>query len=176
MMTKLMGIDEFIASQSASVNMATIEPIDGKPDFVKVTPWTQMSGCLCHLALEVKKSSLDSLTPTGDTHICCGKTLKVVELHFKKSETLAIDDVFGQIQKSAAKLSSTHTAPQPDYAPGHGPGNDPQPPFNCAALSRSCAENCGSNICCSECEPFRRECMPWFLCEPITPRGWHPGS
>lgn len=173
MTSKLVGVDEFIANQSASVNTATIEPIDGKPDFVKVTPWTRTSGCLCHLALEVRKSSLDSITPTGDAHTCCGKTVKVVELHFKKGETIAIDDVFGQIQKSAAKFASPHTSAQPDYAPGHVP-NDPHPPFNCWELSRRCTDNCGGYIFCSDCEFYRLICAPWWASGPITPP-WHGG-
>jgi len=173
MTSKLMKIDEFIANQSASANTASIEAIDGKPEFVKVTPWSRTSGCLCHLALEVRKSSLDSITPTGDVHICCGKMLKVVELHFKKGETIAIEDVFGQIQKSAAKFASPQTSAPPDYAPGQGLRNVPHPPFNCWALS-GCAESpgCGGSFFCPECDVYRLVCAPWLVSHPIIPP-WH---
>ncbi|MGF7182989.1 hypothetical protein HDF11_004518 [Tunturiibacter psychrotolerans] len=171
-MSKLMNVEELIASQLESVNTATVEAIDDKPAFVRVTPWTRSSGCLCHLALDIRKSLVAGVSPTGDTHVCCGKTLKVVELHFKQGETIAINDVFGQLHKSAIAAASSQGFAQPQYAPGRGP--DYRPPFNCLALSRCLdSPSCGGNIFCQDCDFYRLACTPWASV-PAMPF-WHGG-
>jgi hypothetical protein len=123
MANEKISVDDLLNSQSKSSFSATVEAVEGQPDLVKVTPWTAAAGCLCHLSVNINKASLAGVTPTGETHVCCGKTLKVVELHFKKGESITLEDVFGQLHRSASK--ATHEegsgAASPMYAPGRGP-------------------------------------------------------
>lgn len=66
------------------------------------------------------------MTPTGDTHICCGKRLKVVELHFKKTDTMTLDELFQQIHANALKLTASGPYAYPPAAGGaYGYGLDP---------------------------------------------------
>jgi hypothetical protein len=83
--------------------------VESSPDLVKITPWTAKAGCQCKLSIEIPKASLAGVTPTGDTHLCCGKTLKVVVLHFAEGHTIKFDDLFGQLMKSAT--SKGHKKP-----------------------------------------------------------------
>ena len=88
------SVDQFLQNESKPAFVATVEPVDGHDDLIKVTPWAEASGCLCGHAVNIKKSALDGVTLTGDVHRCCGKSLKVVELHFKKGETLPLEEIF----------------------------------------------------------------------------------
>lgn len=102
-----LSIDELLDEQSQQVIRATIEKIEGDAEHVKVTPWTSNGGCNCDLAINVKKASIEGATPTGETHVCCGKTLKIVEVHFKSEATLTLDELFRQL--SAPR--HTHRSP-----------------------------------------------------------------
>lgn len=109
MSDKRFSIDELLSEQSNPSFQATIEKVEGKDDLVKVTPWTASAGCLCHLAINIPKASLDGATPTGDMHVCCGKSLKVVELHFGKEHTITLEDLFQQIHtKSVTRAQHSH--------------------------------------------------------------------
>jgi hypothetical protein len=180
------SVDEFLKDQSAPKFVATVEAIEGRPDSVKITPWLASSKeCLCHMAIVIRKTALQGVTPTGDTHLCCGKTLKVVEVHFKQGETLVIEDVFNQLneaaQKSAASQRSEYrqrplpSNPMPGFFDRmrQGQGFGAPPPFNCFALHKECVNSCGSNICCEECEFYRLACLGGLdPCVPIHPPGW----
>jgi hypothetical protein len=50
---------------------------------VRVTPWLKGQGCLCDAAVELPKSSIESVVKTSEVHVCCGKKQPVVELTFK---------------------------------------------------------------------------------------------
>jgi hypothetical protein len=132
MANEKISVEELLSSQSKSSCSATVEAVEGQPDLVKITPWTAAAGCLCHLAVNIPKASLAGVTPTGDTHVCCGKTLKVVELHFKKGESITLEELFSQLHRSASK--STHEsgsgATEPFYELGHTPPGygEPRPP------------------------------------------------
>jgi len=103
------SIDELLAEQSAPAPLlATVEKVQDKDDRVKVTPWTRAGGCKCHLALNIKKSSIEGATPTDDVHICCGKALKIVELHFTQNDNIALQDLFEQLAEAAKKSGSEH--------------------------------------------------------------------
>jgi hypothetical protein len=106
-----LSIDDVLKTQSSSALRATVEAVEEKSDFVKITPWMGAGGCLCHLAIQLKKTSLDGVTVTSDTHVCCGKTLKVVELHFKKDAAIMLDDLFQQLHSNATNtnLSEHHS-------------------------------------------------------------------
>ena len=98
---KSISIEELLKEQDNPQLLATVEAVDGKDDTVKVTPWTRAAGCLCHLAINIKKTSLEGASPTGDIHVCCGKNLKVVELYFKKNETIGLNELFQQMHAKA---------------------------------------------------------------------------
>jgi hypothetical protein len=179
MATDHVSLEEFLKDQSTPRFTATIEAVEGKPDVVKVTPWAAASGqCFCHLAINVRKSAFKLVTLTGDTHVCCGKTLKVVELHFKKGETISAEELFTQLRGSAHdERQQVFSNPMPgrpfeDYglrasAPyrlGQG-GFAPHPPWNCEALGR-CADKCGDSIWCDGCAFFRLVCTPFGAWEP----------
>lgn len=119
-MTKqALTIDDLLTRQMEPLFVATIEAVDGKPDMVKITPWVASEGCSCYLSLQIPKRSLDGVTPTGDIHFCCGKSLQVVELHFKSGEAVGIDDVMGQLQAAAKKAASpSGGGANPMRAPG----------------------------------------------------------
>lgn len=97
-----MALAAFLKEQEVSGLVATVEAIPEKPKFVKVTPWVQSAGCLCRYAVDVPEGSIKSVTPTGQTHPCCGKVLKVVEVQFQDDATLKTSDVFGQLMKAAS--------------------------------------------------------------------------
>jgi hypothetical protein len=103
MSDKRISIDELLNEQSNPSLQATVEKIEGNEDLVKVTPWTASGGCLCHLAINIPKASLEGATATGNTHVCCGKSLRVVELHFKKDHKISLEDLFQQIQTKSAR-------------------------------------------------------------------------
>lgn len=121
------NIDDLLSTQLKPAFLATVEAVEGKPDLVKITPWMASAGCLCHLSLNLAKSSFQGVTPTGDTHVCCGKTLQVVELHLKSGESVALEDVFSQLHAAAKEAVSSHDpgAANPMRAPGPPP---PTPP------------------------------------------------
>lgn len=73
---------------------ATIEPVDDDPDRVRITPFVPNVGCMCSVALTVRKEAIGSLVRTDEHHKCCGKTLGVVEVELT-DETLK--DVFSQL-------------------------------------------------------------------------------
>jgi hypothetical protein len=114
-------IEELLKEQDNPALLATVEALEGENDSVKVTPWTRAAGCLCHLAINVKKASLEGVSPTLDTHVCCGKTLKVVELHFKKDETIGLSDLFQQMHARATNPAPLEDQPSPSsLASGYG--------------------------------------------------------
>lgn len=61
--------------------LVTIERIEGSEDTVRITPFSQ-GVCQRDIALEIPMSAIDSVTPTGDTHPCCGKMLSIVRPSF----------------------------------------------------------------------------------------------
>jgi hypothetical protein len=174
MANEKISVDDLLTSQSKSSFSATVEAVEGQPDLVKITPWTAAAGCLCHLAVNIPKASLAGVTPTGDTHVCCGKNLKVVELHFKKGESITLEELFGQLHRSASK--STHESgpgganafyelghTPPGYGEPHPPGAFHWPPIRpitphsrrwqypsgfslCAEINDRCVSNCQHSI------------------------------
>jgi hypothetical protein len=103
------SVDSFLEQQSSVSSLfATVEPTESDVSKVKVTPWVAERGCLCSQALTVSKNAIEALTPTGDTHICCGKNLKVVEVQFKEGETIALSDVFLQLRAATSQGAAHH--------------------------------------------------------------------
>jgi hypothetical protein len=96
-MADTISLDALLSDQENPVVSVTIELITDLPELIKVTPWSSTGGCLCHLAVQIKRSSVESVTPTGEVHLCCGKRLKVVDIKFKEGESIALDDLFSQL-------------------------------------------------------------------------------
>lgn len=96
------SIDALLSQQSGlrPGTRATVKA--DSDDRVKVTPVTDGEGCACSYAITVNKADIDAVTPTGDTHDCCGERLLVVEVAFA-NETVA--DIFRQLSEGSAKAS-----------------------------------------------------------------------
>lgn len=105
---KSISVDDLFEKQSQASSAATIEPVPGKAGIVKVTPWVASSRCLCHLAIEVPKVSIEHVTPTGEKHHCCGKILAVVEVKFHDKSQMAMSEVFGQLTAKATAGDESH--------------------------------------------------------------------
>src|SRR4051812_8665936 len=73
--------------------LAPIEPIDGKPESVKVAPWSRSRGCFSAYSLVIPKAAIASVKPTGELHFCCGKQFEVVEITFREDAQLGAADV-----------------------------------------------------------------------------------
>ena len=101
-----LSVDEFLDKQGQSILKATVELVDNDPASVKITPWASGIGCPCQFGIKVQKSVIDSVVPTGETHLCCGKQLQIVEVHFSTGGTLPAHDVFSQLAASVAALKS----------------------------------------------------------------------
>lgn len=113
-MTEKLSLDDFLEKQtSASLTnlKATVEAIKDEPDHVKITPWFSTMGCLCSMAIKVSKSAIASVSLTDDTHSCCGKVLRVVEVEFKEGEKISLDDLFTQLAMTAQSKSHSHEVP-----------------------------------------------------------------
>src|SRR5712671_7376569 len=113
MAASTVGLDEFLSSQAQSSQefKATIEAIEGDQGMVKITPWIEGVGCACHLAITLPKTSIESLTPTDDFHRCCGKRFRVVEVHFKKGDSIALEPLFAQLSRAATPSEHSHDRP-----------------------------------------------------------------
>ena len=98
---KKINIDEFLTEQSRAVLRATLEPVDDK-DKVRITPYLGGT-CGCTAALIVPKSMIAGVTPTGESHLCCGKVLRVVDIEFTETGH-ALFDVFQQLRSRSARL------------------------------------------------------------------------
>jgi len=153
------SIDDFLARQSVSEISSTIEPIEGKPDSVKLTPWTPESGCLCHLSMTIKKSALEGVISTGQTHICCGKTLKVAQLRFKKGETLPLEHVFNQLRSAALQLHAGHPNQSGVSSPGFGAGSGFGRTSLCANELANCLNNAPTPREQCFCHQFYHTCV-----------------
>lgn len=108
-------LEDLLQEQDSSALLATVEPVANDPNLVKLTPWAEASGCNCHAAIQIPKSSIAALYDSGHTHWCCGKRLKVmeVELDEKKSipVTQVVDQLSQRIQHQSMQPQSINTGP-----------------------------------------------------------------
>jgi hypothetical protein len=54
------------------------------------------------MALAVPREAINVVTMTENTHFCCGKTLRVVEVEFADDATISLQDLFSQINIAAS--------------------------------------------------------------------------
>jgi hypothetical protein len=125
MTSQNLSLDALLSAQSTSHALVTIESIDSRDDVVKVTPWSESGGCQCDWSVLIKRSQIESVTPSGQTHHCCGKRLQVVSINFHKNASLDPTEFLGQL--SAASARSTN------------------PVSLCGQIYTRCTENCGPN-------------------------------
>ena len=112
------SLDDFLENQSNQPETRmTIEAVEGKADYVKVTPWSPHAGCLCDYAVSVPKSSIETVTPTGDTHLCCNKSLKVVTIKFSAKHQFTLNDIFQELVASYGVSSHLHGSPLTEITP-----------------------------------------------------------
>jgi hypothetical protein len=162
-----LSVDELLKTQSSAASAVTVEAVDGQPSLVKLTPWRSGAGCSCHLAIEVPKDSISHVVPTGTEHLCCGKVLKVVEVHFKETSSMSLPELLRQMSSRAGHAD--HPGPEShmqagaaDVAQAFGSvGGAAQFPYSPTSV---CAQQCvRSLILCdyyggSNCECNFRNC------------------
>lgn len=92
------SIDELLKQQTSQQNtfIATIQATDDD-NRIKITPYYPENGCMCSKSITVNKNTIESVTPTGETHFCCGKKLAVVEINFKENAKIDLSDIISQI-------------------------------------------------------------------------------
>lgn len=171
-------LDELLESQSKVTVVATIEAIPGHTEKVKVTPWLKDQGCMCGVSVNISKTAIQSIRPTGDVHFCCGKSLKVVEITFTESKDIDIPELIAGLVASVRKTTASNPlfnsgaqgAPQLGVevgarpAPGHG--------LQCENAYAACLQRCQYDadpmFCSCNCGLYFGRCnnpnYPWRLC------------
>jgi hypothetical protein len=97
MQTK-MTVDDVLEQQKRTALIATIEAIGDERGTVKVTPFNPGGGGFDELALRVPRESINSLLPTGERKLCCGKLLRVFEIEFNEKASMPIVEAFQRLQ------------------------------------------------------------------------------
>ena len=99
--TKRLSVEQLLEVQSRQPFKGTIEAVEGRSETVKLTPWLPRAGCLCDMSFVIPSSAIDFVTATEEVHMCCGKSLHVVEVGFVQNATIRVEDLFGQISSKA---------------------------------------------------------------------------
>jgi hypothetical protein len=129
-MSKPKGLDEFLEDQGEVAGFtATLEPVPDKSTHVKVTPFRDGHGCGCESSFELPKDAIRSVTPTGNHHFCCGKSLRVAVVEFAEGASIPVADLVEQMSRAS---SDFHAAPTPDHlhamrTPDRPGGGNPPP-------------------------------------------------
>jgi hypothetical protein len=139
------SLEDFLRSQPDSVPIrATVEPAS-KADRIIITPWQSNAGCSCRAALELPKEAIAGVIPTNETHMCCGKLLRVVELQFTPSGAV-LADVLSQLMTREISMRAA-SADQDDCE------------VTCSEAAAECIANCGSPGCKAGCIRDFRHCI-----------------
>lgn len=131
-------LSKFLTDQDKEPMKATVEPVAGDDDKVKITPWSEQAGCQCSKALVVPKAAVDGVEATEDVHHCCGKTLKVVGVHFKASTPMPLHEVFKQMQSAHPVTMSCDRRPDKCSADN--------PYWECVNNSCNCKSSCDPTL------------------------------
>jgi hypothetical protein len=163
-----MKLDEFLESQNSASDAgftAVIEAIPDRPEDVKVTPFVDEHGCGCDSSLELPKTMIESVTPTGKFHLCCGKRLEVVVVEFTENAAIPVADLMRRAVRP-------HEA---GHAPPHYPASYGLPPYPAAAgrargphgivgrfpiPGTPCSVVC-IEVCTEFCSPTGWNCCRW---------------
>ncbi len=99
-------VDEFLRSQVKITDLVTIQNVPTKPGVIRITPYLDDSfGCGCETGLEIPQSMVEAVTPTDQTHHCCGEILRVARVLFREEARLSVADIFAQFSAQARALS-----------------------------------------------------------------------
>jgi hypothetical protein len=99
------SVDEFLKNHSDAPLQVTIEA-SADSTKVRLTPWTASGGCNCGAALELPKSTIESVELAGDIHRCCGKALRVANVHFAATHAEILRGAFAAL---SAKSGHNHS-------------------------------------------------------------------
>jgi hypothetical protein len=110
------NLDELLDEQDRHALTVTLERSSRGEDYVHVTPFAAGTGCSCQLALDLKRDLISSIVRTGETHICCGKRLAVVQVEIA-DET--IKDLVTQVAASSLGGGSAGAMPSPPIGLPH---------------------------------------------------------
>jgi hypothetical protein len=113
--TQKFKIDEFLEEQDKAQFLATIEPVREDAKLVKITPWRPAGGCMCHASMKIPKEAVVSVSPTGDIHLCCGKSLKVVEVEISEAKTIPVSHVIAQMMSKGEEDAAPHHDDRPTF-------------------------------------------------------------
>ena len=108
MANEQLSVDELLTKQASAAFLATLESVEGEPTMVKITPWVPQSGCLCHLAFNLKKAAIRHVELTDEKHVCCSKILNIVQVQFQEKATMSVTELFSQLLQSA-RASGHHS-------------------------------------------------------------------
>lgn len=131
-----LSVDEVLETQGEQTIQVTLERVPDDDQSVKVTPWLPGRGCLCDAALIVRKDQIAALTPTGETHFCCGEQHTVVSAEFADETLTQVFEQLGQnlargVPPAAFAHASAPLAPQgtpwPDATRAAGLAGVPSP-------------------------------------------------
>jgi hypothetical protein len=158
-------IEEFLADEHEPALVGTVERVEGDSSAVEITPWTPGGGCQCERSLKVPKETIDFVKPTGQTHLCCGRLHRVVEIHFKKSATIGVEDLLKHIATTSSSHGATgHFSPHVGsmsssfLTPPWQAGPHIGAPVNCFPFAQ-CGSSCydPTRQCCC-CRPGGGDC------------------
>ena len=184
-MPEPLSLEQLLDNQESGPDLfVTIERIEGSEDAVKVTPWSH-GICQCDIALEIPKSAIESVTPTGDTHPCCGKVLSIVRPTWAERVWADVLKQLASRHVSASPQPSSPIFPQAHkLAAGATPALDPQCLERCyLGCSTACQGLIGQARvqCVAACHAAcARQCpppppthypTPWVCDPPGTPNG-----
>lgn len=187
MANEKLSLEELLKRQEkGGLLLATIEQAE-QPDYVKITPYAQNLGCLCSFTITVQKLHIKSVTPTGETHFCCGKQLLVTTIEFTDVGK-PYAEVLGQLQKNALMqarpndhsrsgggtsiqpwqtppVMSTLPVLPPSYVPARGPlAPSIVCPFGWAACIGQCGQRCYDPASGSVCSNGMVCPFGWAVC------------
>ena len=112
----MVTIEQVLEEQTKTPLLVTVEAIEGKPEAVKVTPWSPIGGCNCSLSLELDKGLIEGVISTQMRHACCGQTFLVVELQFKDGASIGLRELVEQFVKRANEPRARHVEPRHSMA------------------------------------------------------------
>jgi hypothetical protein len=113
---KRLSLDDFLKEQDKATNKVTIEPIADKQDSVKLTPYIGGKGCQCNLSISVPRAAIKLVEPTGEIHLCCGKTLRVVQVEFAEGHSISYPEMLAQLSTRPLSVHHEHVEPVQQFA------------------------------------------------------------
>jgi hypothetical protein len=140
------SVEQFLQSQAEQGFRATLEIVENQKDQIKITPFLSGQACQCSMSIKLPKASIESVTLTGETHLCCGKNLQVVEVQFKKGAGISPQSILEQLVANASHAKAPHGAAIHTELAFHPKPTNPIFP-QCQAQYDRCMSNPWANEC-----------------------------